>query len=263
MTVDLRSVLAKLGRADEHAQTIKSHLKRWRDSNPYLITREHNAEFTRYSLVAHIAAQPPLVQWSLIVGDAIHNLRSALDHLVYALAIFESHQNPPPCHSSLQFTICVSDDEFIKTKRLGRLSDPVRAAIKGFQPYIRKHPDLPPLLSILNKFENADKHKLLQLAFASVAQGDIGFTGVAPIGTVVEAFANPGEVEEGTEVVAYTFSKPAPDMKFDRINLLIALMIVHDVGPNGKDRTDAPSLLTLLDKEVRGIVEKVANVALS
>jgi len=138
----------------------------------------------------------------------------------------------------------------------------VRAAIEGCQPYNRRHPELPPLLSVLNTLEKTDKHKLLRLAFSSTAQGDIGFTGPSIEGLSVQFWANPAEIEEGTEILAYTCSRSAPDMKFDRFELFISVTLLHGAGPNGKDRTDAVALLTALNQEVREIIEYVSAAAL-
>jgi hypothetical protein len=265
MGLDLASILAKLGRADEHTQAIKSEIRRWRDSNPYLITREHNTDFTRHSLVAHVGIHPPLVRWSLMVGDVIHNLRSALDHLVYAIAVMESKGVIPlPGESNIMFPIRNSDTDFrsVEKKRLMSLRTESRTAIEACQPYNRKHSDLPPLLSVLEELEIADKHKLLQIAFTGQAQGEVGFVGNTEAGTHIEALANVGEIKEGTEVVFYTCSRPVPDMKFDRFDLLFAVMLVHKPGPSGNDRTDVPSLLALLNKEVRDVIEKISNEVL-
>jgi hypothetical protein len=45
-----------------------------------------NPDFTRYSFIIRELRRPAFKRWALIAGDCIHNLRSALDHLVYAIA---------------------------------------------------------------------------------------------------------------------------------------------------------------------------------
>jgi hypothetical protein len=264
MTLNLKSALAKLGRAHEHAQAVKSEIKAWGDSNPYMITRERNAELTRHSLIAHVGSPPPLLRWTLMVGDAVHNLRSALEHLVYAIGVYEADgKEPPPGANSLAFPICESPEVFADRKtRVKTLSAPVQAVIERCQPYNRRHKELPPLLLILNKFENTDKHKLLRLAFSSMAAGEVGFVGPTPDGTIVKNYVNMGAIYDGAEVVAYTTSVPCPHVKFDRFNLLLIISMMHDVGPNGNDRTDVPSLLTLLHKEVRDVIDEVAMFTL-
>src|ERR1039458_556639 len=77
----------------------------WRNRNPYSISKERNEDFTRFYVVLHVAEIPSLQDWTLIIGDCVHNLRSALDHLVYAIAMHESGQNPPPKEDRLAFPI--------------------------------------------------------------------------------------------------------------------------------------------------------------
>ncbi len=156
MSVDLSSVNAKLRRAEEHAQAVKDEVRAWMDTNPYSVSKEPNADFTRYSLILHVSKEPLLERWGLMIGDSIHCLRCVLDHLVYAIAIHESGQNPPPDADSLQFPIADSADNFARDsrRRLKPLSNPVRAVIESLQPYNRPHPDLPPLRRRLTGVES-------------------------------------------------------------------------------------------------------------
>src|SRR5260370_41099258 len=99
--------------------------------------------------------------------DAINNMRTALDYLVQTIAIHESGQAIPPCAKSLHFPITDSRAEFnerVRTKKLGDISDPVRAIFESLQPYNGPHPTLPPILAILRQLNNTDKHRLLRLA---------------------------------------------------------------------------------------------------
>lgn len=262
MNLDLASVLAKIGRADEHAKTLKKEILRWRDSNPYMVTRQHNADFTKHFLVAHIGVEPPTVRWTLMLGDVVHNLRSALDHLVYAIAIAESGKNPPPDDDNLMFPIRATGPGFAKVEkvRLKSLRKEVKTSIEACQPYRRKHPDLPPLLLVLDELEKTDKHRLLKLTFSSTAQTNIGFVGPQMEGLHCDFWVNPGEIKNGSEICSYTFNKSAPEYKFDRFDLLLVMTVVHAKGPSGKDRTDVPSLLTLLDKEVRAVINDVCKL---
>lgn len=264
MTLELRSVLAKLQRSHEHAQSIKNEILTWKDSKPYTITREKNAECTRYSLIAHIGIYPPVERWALMFGDAIHNLRCALDHLVYAIAIQQSKQNPPPAEEDLMFPICEKDTSFpgARSRRLSTLSLEVQAAIEGCQPYKRRHKDLPPLLSVLDELENADKHRSLRVVATTTAKGEVNFRGPTHPDTVRNFIENDVELKEGAEIVAYTLSRPEPDMEFGSFDFLFIVAVTHAIGPSGKNRTDIPSLLALLDKEVRDIIGIVSAAAL-
>ena len=96
----------KLRRAEEHVETIKKEIDTWRNSSPYRLIRQANADFTRHGLIIKVNTSPDLIRWSLILSDVVHNLRCTLDHLVYAVAIHESGSNPPPLADKLAFPIC-------------------------------------------------------------------------------------------------------------------------------------------------------------
>jgi hypothetical protein len=232
------------------------------DRHPYSITQQANADSTRYSLFLRENEVAPFQRWTLIIADCLNNLRSALDHLIYAIAIHEAGTEPPPYEHSLGFPITDSRAEFddaIRRGRLGAISETVRAGIELFQPYNRPHPDLPPLLGILRTLNNADKHRLLRLAFGAIASGEIGFKGEFPHdGRTWKAVPNSGEVKDGTEIFAMVCDRSTPKMEYDINKFLIIVAIWHGKrepsAPEGTDRSDFHGLLDLLSQEVRSVV---------
>jgi hypothetical protein len=233
MPLDLTGVNAKLGRAKDHIQAVKDEVMSWQDGSPYSIAKESNADFTRWALVMKLMKPPDLLQrnllrWTLIIGDAVNNLRSALDHLVYAIAVHESSSNPPLNEKQLAFPICDTAEDFKgSARRIKTLTFDVRTAIESVQPYNRPHPVLPALLAILRDFNNTDKHKLLRLAYSATSEGQVswqweGAPSEQPVPTSVEA--NTGDLKDGTEVLAITLDRPSPNMqcKYD-IQIIIAL----------------------------------------
>lgn len=87
------------------------------------------------------------------------------------------------------------------------------AAIESCQPYNRRHPRLPPLLSLLKAFDDLNKHRLL-VPVSFVMGGPESPHKVWDIQPASAAEAEfqitwcHGEVKNGTEVVALLF--PAP-----------------------------------------------------
>jgi hypothetical protein len=158
------------------------------------------------------------------------------------------------------------DKAVIDRKRLGTISDHVRTEIESVQPHNRPHPDLPPLLSILRDLNNTDKHKLLRLAYGTLATGNIGFVGdQSQDGRVWKVIPYSGEIEDGTEVLAMVCDRSAPNMKYDRTIFDVIVAIWHGKrdpsGPEGSDRSDFASLLNLLITDVRQVIYAVAGVA--
>src|ERR1017187_3523854 len=74
---------------------------------------------------------------SLLLGEALYQLRSALDACVYQASIYSSGKNPPPDENKLEFPICSARDEFPKLakRRLFALPQDVQDEIERMQPY--------------------------------------------------------------------------------------------------------------------------------
>ena len=270
MALDLKSVKAKLAHSAKHAQALRKEISTWGERNPYSIMTEANADSTRYAVIVRVNEPPALYEWSLIVGDYIHALRCCLDHLVYAIACHEASPNRPTHEGKLQFPIVGSredfDDAVICRKQLGSISDPVRAIIEAYQPYNRPHPDLPPLLSVLQEFSNRDKHKLISLAIEHFVSGELGvdLSRVDPPLRDGDFTITPGipEVKDGAEIVVMSINRPAPNVHFDKTIFNIVIAVRHKKrnppGPNSSDWTDFAALMSLMSAEVREIINRVS-----
>lgn len=267
MSLDLTSVRAKLARSAEHAQTIRDEIRAWMERNPYSLIKQRNAECTRFSLILRINETPQLLRWSLIFADYLNNLRASLDHLVYAIASHQSAPSPPAYEGRLAYPLTDSDERFndaVVRHKLGTIGDPVRAEIQRCQPYNRPHEKLPPLLSLIRDLNNADKHRLVGLAYGTVHTGNIGFTGFQPPGANIRpTLPHHGEIKDGMEVFAIITDIPAPEMDYDRHIVEVVVAVGHSkrdqTSPAWSDRTDIIALMNALSREVREIIYKVSG----
>jgi len=103
----------------------------------------------------------------ILVGDVVHNMRSALDHLVYQLALINTSGNVARPDRT-QFPISDTRDRFehATATDLAEVAPNHRAIIEGFQPYhpteentavgVYFHP-----LAMLRGLSNTDKHRIL------------------------------------------------------------------------------------------------------
>jgi hypothetical protein len=93
----------KVDRAKHHFREFELEAQRYSDRHPYRAERvgyrKNERQHWRY--VLHITEQPPPTL-SPILGDAFHNLRSALDHMAAALV-------PLNRKSHSQFPILMTD----------------------------------------------------------------------------------------------------------------------------------------------------------
>ena len=113
---EFASCWLKMGRAEAHLDAIKGKIKKWVGTDPYKSRHQRNADGSRHSVILDVIGIPPFDDLALLAGDCAHNLRSALDHLFYALAVQKSGRNPPPNVRNLEFPICETQEGFNKRR---------------------------------------------------------------------------------------------------------------------------------------------------
>ncbi len=176
----------KIERAKHHLVELEAKISAYGDRKPYEIRRErergakHNRRF-----VLHFTEKPD-PEIAIVMGDVIHNLRSALDHLAVAVA-------PRNRQSKASFPIFASDPwatnadgGYVDAKARDRFEHAVKdmpadavAFLKELQPYANpsrwpalretlrlkdtrlgyrfEYPDTH-MLTVLSRLENNDKH---------------------------------------------------------------------------------------------------------
>jgi hypothetical protein len=255
---EFASCFLKLSRAEEHFNTFKLEVKEWKDSGPYVMSRKSDAGGRRHSQIIQIIKPAPVDRWALIAGDVVHNLRSVLDNLIYAIAVRESGRNPPPKARDLQFPVASTFERFEdkRRRRIATLSDKVQTRIERAQPYNRPHPQVPPLLALLSELDNLDKHNLLNVVISNVAGGKFSFTSSAQDGPFkpAEVGHHSGPVESGAELAYFTCDPPSRDVDY-RHEADIVISIAHSAGPLGNTTTELGYVLEVLAEEVRMIVD--------
>lgn len=131
----------KIDRAREHLDSLRQEIRTFGEDKPYGATPKFNDDFTELDVVVEFDNPNVLAQWGLLFGDCVHNFRSALDHIVYEIAIAESGQDPPPDERVLMFPVCRDETEFNERgRRIRSLSSNARTKIELHQPYHRPQP---------------------------------------------------------------------------------------------------------------------------
>ena len=129
----------KLDRAAEHLESIETQERIWRQSDPCRVWTEPDLQSGGKRVWAEVLKPPP-VTLAPVVGDCLHNLRSALDNLAYELAL--AHKGSKMSKSiadKSQFPIFKTKAGFNhKGKAMIRGVHPgARTVIEGLQPYNR------------------------------------------------------------------------------------------------------------------------------
>jgi hypothetical protein len=256
-TDNLTSWHLKIARAKEHFDALDSEVRTWVEAKPIAVVKEKDAEGRRHTLSAEIVNPPPLNRWSLIAGDCVHNVRAALDSLVYAIAVHETGLNPPANEKALQFPIANSPDDFKKQKnRIRSLSPAVQAAIEKAQPYNVPHQELPPALELLGALDIIDKHKMLNVMAAVPHHASVEMTGQ---GVISDVTMHRTGIQGKTEILSFTVKPPNPDLNY-KGEALIVICVAHSPGPSKSPLSELAGVLQTIIEEVERIVTALETV---
>jgi hypothetical protein len=213
--LDLSSARSKLERAEVHFHSFHEHLPAVGNHTPYSV-RVSDIDpntgwceiFVRFSKIE----EPTL---AVIAGDYIHNLRSALDYIVTALAnasktqLLSCHQFPIYTQPKLYEREVGTRSKAVPKGPLSGVRHGLRL-IEELQPYNDK-PDGHPLI-VLNRFANTDKHRHpVHLLFVDTQSPK--FTADFFGGLCAEQWRTPEwkvTVDEETKFAAFRFARPFP-----------------------------------------------------
>jgi hypothetical protein len=159
----------KLKRADQHLQSLEEGIERWLSTDPYRVIDQLDPK-TDENVVRFRRDTPVPEFFSIVIGDCVYNLRSALDHLVYTLAArhYEAvTDNAPLAFGDIkktQFPIFKTWDDFCRRGKghIGCIDPRAQAIIYGLQPCAAIEPKST-WLWLLNELSNVDKHRTLNV----------------------------------------------------------------------------------------------------
>jgi len=205
----------------------------------------------------------------LELGEMLYHLRAALDGSIYAAAVVETKQNPPPDEEHLEFPICTDRRHFEKSgRKIAPLSDELKAFIKSVQPCYT-----PPLkegeevfninrcLGILNDWARMDRHRQLHVigSWASNISPMLRLPpGVTP--RDINVFEG-GLLEHNNEIATFRLDGYVPGMKIEANPNLSIDVTVHEVPAPCADNDTLGNRLIAMDVVVRAIIGKLEGTA--
>jgi len=262
MQASLVGVRNKLKRAHDHIAELNRTIQEWgtaeQKTNPF--TLDHQPERKRM-VVRHGKVGPNNPDWSLIVGDIIHNLRSALDHIVCQLAVLNG--NDRSCCDATYFPICICNPDFKKAeKRLEHLiSTEALALIEELQPYKAADRGKRPVADVLwtvHKLDIIDKHRIVLVVGKKFRATDLTYTldDAAAIPVEVDQVWRP--LEDGAEIAAIDLSKVAFRAEAENVMRMQggteAQIIIDETGC-GCDGLEVGKVVLACEHRVSEIVE--------
>lgn len=231
----LAGVRIKLARAEHHLGTLEKSINAFLAKDFYSLRGEQRP---RQFIFRVDRVDIPDPRWGVYVGEVVYNLRSALDHLAYELAVLNlGDPLPAKVAETSAFPIFRSGPRFRRRNKNGYpargsgwekvkgMERSARTAVERLQPYHRRK--LPELVALrwLDDLCNIDKHRTIHLTASQLEKARYGIrgTGVQAVHNI-EVFRrpfkknamlarltvewSPGHVDMETEMV--------PDIAFDR-----------------------------------------------
>ena len=244
----LLGVCAKVHRAWHHIQDLDRLFDAWLEKKPWKTVTEHDARGRPKGIVLK-ANHPIPVEASTVAGDALHNMRSALDHLAVAAAVRSGRS-----HKGVWFPIVedrASLPRAMKDK-LGKCPQSFKDFVAGLKPYKRGND----VLFDIHRLNIIDKHQMLAPIGAAskiTVQADQGFYGAFDFSKMTEPLRIPLRegVSDGDTILDYTAFRGLPDET--EITTEISVSIIIDAEMRGDGRYLQTFLHTSF-KEVERIV---------
>jgi hypothetical protein len=182
----LDGVEIKMARSLEHIDYLRDETTRFIRDNPGRYRREPDDDRVK-GWALHVSWEVVPGRFGAIIGDALTNMRAALDHLASQLFI---STNQAPTEARIVFPIVSDPGKALKS--LQRVPAAAAPIVQRVQPYENVPKDQPPEihpLHVLKLLVNRDKHEALMLTEMFGASSIIRVTGLGgePIFGSVEA----------------------------------------------------------------------------
>ena len=237
MSHPLAGCRAKITRADKHLKELNAVGEAWGKNAEYGLTKKPGAK--PGTTVWEVFEEPPIPpEIGIILGDYVHCLRSALDHLVWRLVDLNGQHVPINRRQDIYFpvvTTCLAD--LWEKPPLRWLTFEQVAFIEGFQPY--KVGDAPTPFRDLQFFWNADKHRVVNpIEVRLSSQGPVfGFGD--PTNAPKPWFNAAIPLELKAQIAGYTLTDPdGPDPQVE----VKALPVEMFFGERGRPHRDLPTM---------------------
>ncbi len=215
MAPDFRGARAKVDHAFKHLQALDIDLQIMFGSQAYAIGGHYKPEAAQVDLYA-LGHEFPVLAWGVRIGDCLHNLRSALDHITWQLACDHLGREPKwDERREIQFPIELTCKGYRSAKIGKHLSSTYFEMLDKFQPYHAGKLAKRQSLAILNRLSNIDKHRVVHAA--AVVPTEFKFEFAEDCGLIdyerIELFSGKTLHEETQIGVLHGVSASRPDAK--------------------------------------------------
>lgn len=176
-------------------------------SRPFVLHQHNDDERREFWLTIEFLRPPPLLQWALLLGDALHSYRVALDHAMWEVAVRHNDPSPPPKPRQVSFPICEHEAGFRGWLKGLKFDLPAEFVewLRQLQPFGTQGSGL----ARLAELNNTDKHRVLPVIALSEPSASLGLDARPRDAkcAYVRAFAEQ-PLRTGSEMVRLRFDRP-------------------------------------------------------
>ncbi len=204
--------MTKLGRAREHLDLLEEQLGDFHEPNGLALRMDNDFDTADKLVRRFVVADfvPPPDSWGPLIGDAVANMRAALDHAVWALVVGDRRDSLSEADArKVQFPIYDDLAAFLKDRLVQVADQAVIDAVEQCQPYNNEddrmtegHP-----LKTLRALSNIDKHRVLHVVSLTPAHLEITATPRLPQEPTVKFLG--GELHKGAELATWSARRPS------------------------------------------------------
>jgi hypothetical protein len=225
MPTSLDDARDKLRWAEQHLEALRREIEPFEEANPYRISVNIDDDAGEYVFYVHDL--PDLSpDWSLRIGDCVHNARTALNYLMVQLVSGVTGDAPKDIDD---FEFPVYDEPKRFNGAIGNLRQNLAFAgyltrMEELQPFNHANPSiwgldahglpnlsgLPIALKRLSDLDNMDKHRVLHAVWLGVSWARSPSPTFPPEFQNVSRSTSNHPLEDGAEVGRWKFQTPLP-----------------------------------------------------
>lgn len=158
----------KWSRGNSHVALLQSKFGEWHASAPVSVDAVLREDALGIDLIARVPKGIPKHEWSLDLGDALHNLRSAFDAMAWGMAHFNDTQPARP--KSVYFPICTDERQWEKALSawVSDIDPELQERLRIVQPFTYAPAGGVSVLSMLHDLDVQDKHREMLTVSADI-----------------------------------------------------------------------------------------------
>jgi hypothetical protein len=240
----------KYYRAQTHLKSLEQRIKVIQRANLKRVTVDYDANTGEKIFLYDGRPRQLHSSVSLIIGDSIHNYRSALDHLAYSLV--EANQGKPPDKTA--FPISTKPNgykDYFNTKTKG-MSDQAKKIIENEQPINAKNQIRGNRLALLKELDDIDKHRHIHITLTAI-DGGVFVPGLPVlVGTSNSYFIHTGPIIDKTILARIP-------KEYKNVNFIPSFDISFESGVSCEGES-VISILIAFDQLVAEIINRFDSV---